>query len=122
MRCGSSPRQDDSSTDILRWGNRPRANPRLCRERMVPRPAPWSSSSSYLVESVCSPSAKRCQRPASAVRGRLNIVLTNFLSAASFRPRQQGDGHGLEHLVGQRDRKSVVSGKSVSVRVDLGGG
>src|SRR3546814_10192883 len=69
---------------------------------MVPRPAPWSSSSSYLVESVCSPSAKRCQRPASAVRGRLNIVLTNFLSAASFRPRQQGDGHGLEQLVGQR--------------------
>src|SRR3546814_3437876 len=40
----------------------------------------------------------------------------------SRRPSPQGEGGRLEYLVVRHsDRKSVVSGKSVSVRVDLGG-
>src|SRR3546814_12063407 len=36
-------------------------------------------------------------------------------------PSRGAEGHLTRHRVAQLDRKSVVSGKSVSVRVDLGG-
>src|SRR3546814_14409757 len=58
---------------------------------------------------------RRCQRTGGGHRGRLSRLWR--------RDRRNGaeahrDGSGRAH---QQDRKSVVEGKSVSVRVDLGG-
>src|SRR3546814_19466981 len=59
--------------------------------------------------------------PAAGLRGQRRLAhrLHHAVPGAALSGRGIGDDHRLEAL--DRDRKSVVWGKSVSVRVDLGG-
>src|SRR3546814_13326465 len=77
----------------------------------------WSSD-------VCSSDLQFDATNAKRVTDAINAAIPNsasMIDGASIAIRASGNGDERMRLMSKIDRKSVVSGKSVSVRVDLGG-
>src|SRR3546814_19455385 len=70
------------------------------------------SGKSELASKLC-----QIQRAADHIHARIERI-----AAEGMAPGQISPGRGHDMHAAHRDRKSVVQGKSVSVRVDLGGG